>query len=209
MSDDIRKGQDSSDAHEESTKPQTDASGADLSRRKIAKAGLIGAPVLMSLTSRPALGGVWCTPSAVGSGAHASHQPQRISCGGFSPGAWKNDNGGGGDDADGIKTTIRFQSSTTFTGLWEDNTPVAWTVNPTLQEVLDMGGNDDHHEFATHAVAAYLNAYYQTQTGYSMTTADVIGMVNDILLYGSFTPPGASYSWDAEQVVDFIQQTFA
>ncbi len=66
MSDDIRKGQDVSDTHNK--KNSEVSQKTDLSRRKFAKAGLIAAPVVMTLASRPALAQKnFCTISGWGS----------------------------------------------------------------------------------------------------------------------------------------------
>lgn len=88
MSDDIRKGQSSSDTHEDNSASQ--ASGANLSRRTFAKAGLIAAPVVMTLASRPALASSknFCTISGWGS-VHPSGRPDGYTCEGRSPGYWK------------------------------------------------------------------------------------------------------------------------
>ncbi|QPK63300.1 hypothetical protein IVG45_21270 [Methylomonas sp. LL1] len=61
----------------------------DKSRRSFSKAGVV-APVIMTLTSKTALGGVYqCTISGIQSGNQSSH-PGDYDCGvGFSPGGWR------------------------------------------------------------------------------------------------------------------------
>ena len=202
MSDDIRKGQDSSDAH---GKTETEERRSFLRRTAL----LGSAPVILSLFSRPAMG-AFCSPSSIGSTTHLSHHPDEQSCGGLSPGAWKGDQGAGQDPA-GVKNNT---FSGLFGGPWHNGHGVNWPVEMTLNEVLNnyfpngLSNPHDQHEFGSHAAAAYLNAYYKdTQTNYVMTTVDVIEMINAVIINGYYEPtPG--YVMDAQNVVAFIQQTF-
>lgn len=87
MSDDIRKGQDVSGIQDKKDN-ETDRK-TDLSRRKFAKAGLIAAPVVMTLASRPALAQKnFCTISGWGSVNPSGLVGERL-CKGRSPGFWK------------------------------------------------------------------------------------------------------------------------
>ncbi len=87
MSDDMQKANDMS---EQSKTIENDAhQRTDLSRRKLAKAGLIAVPVLATLASRPALAQRnFCTISGWGS-VHPSGRPEDLYCEGRSPGYWK------------------------------------------------------------------------------------------------------------------------
>ncbi|MET0012499.1 MAG: hypothetical protein ABW088_02480 [Sedimenticola sp.] len=190
--------------NQERSQVPAESATVDRSRRGFAKVGL-AAPLLLSIPSRPVFGNVFCTPSALGSATHLSHRPMETSCGGFSPGAWKTPGGDGQDPANEKQRTFL----SIFGHLWHGNgsTNNAWFSDTTLQEVLEMGGNQDRYEFGAHAVAAYLNAYYRSTTGYPMTVADVLEMVTAILFNGTYQPvPG--YVMDAQDVVRFIEQTF-
>ncbi len=56
-------------------------------RRRILAGGLAGAPLILTLTSRPALASS-CSISAMGSETHLSHASQ-VTCRGLTPGFWK------------------------------------------------------------------------------------------------------------------------
>lgn len=152
MNDDIRKGQDSSDTHEESNKPQAEVNGANLSRRKFAKAGLISAPVLMTLASRPALGAYQCSVSGAISG-NLSNIDDSISCGSKSPGWWKN-------NADSIWLAAGYTRDVKFHDVFSRTTYDYGDM--TLQDVMEAGGTQDPYRVGFQAVGALLNAGYFT-----------------------------------------------
>ncbi len=56
-------------------------------RRRILAGGLVGAPLIVTLTSRPALANA-CSISAMGSETHLSHASEVV-CRGLTPGYWK------------------------------------------------------------------------------------------------------------------------
>jgi hypothetical protein len=207
MSDDKQEVNRLSETHDAETNV-----GKNEGRRQFLKrsAVLTSAPVLLSFISRPAFG-VFCTPSSIGSSTFLSHHPEETNCGGFSPGAWKNNNlHADGYDADGEKTKLFSQ---VFVGNWHGGGDQSlWNSNTTLQQVLDnyfpgVDSPKDQYEFGAHAIAAYLNAYYHDQTNYPMTVADVLEMVNAIITDGQYEPtPG--YVMYPQNVVEFIQQTF-
>lgn len=185
MNDDIRKGQDSSDTHEESNKPQAEVSGADLSRRKFAKAGLVAAPVIMTLASRPALGnyssdwtggggaGYKCAISGLQS-MNASKIDGPGSCHGNTPGYWKNHPvwpngcyaGTHGDkkkwyNSDGTKFHPKFDGDTykkDIYGNFKDYTmmQILWNFESANSE--PNSDLKDFYELGAHTSAAYLNA---------------------------------------------------
>lgn len=78
---------------------QNTAQSVDKSRRSFSKAGIV-APVIMTLTSKVALGDTpyHCTISGQQSGNHSGNHDWSTPCGvGFSPGAWKTPLSGQGD----------------------------------------------------------------------------------------------------------------
>jgi hypothetical protein len=86
MSDDMREGREMSDAHENKTEEKRSA--ADLSRRRFAKAGLLGAPFILTLNSRPALGAYQCTVSGMMSGNLSNIDQTVDQCYSKSEGVW-------------------------------------------------------------------------------------------------------------------------
>jgi len=152
MSDDIRKGQDSSDAHEGNSASPVNNSGADLSRRKFSKTGLVAAPVIMTLASRPALGAYQCSVSGAISG-NLSNIDDSIPCGSKSPGWWKN-------NADSIWLVAGYTRDVKFHSVFSSTTYDYGDM--TLQEVMDAGGTQDPYRVGFQAVGALLNAGYFT-----------------------------------------------
>lgn len=96
MSDDIQKSDDMSDTHSKVNDPTNQIKG--LSRRRfLAKAGLVSAPAVLTMVSKPALGAV-CNISgftSVSPSGVVRHEVQ--GCGGFSHGAWKKPDQGNGN----------------------------------------------------------------------------------------------------------------
>src|SRR5690349_4702687 len=58
------------------------------SRRRVLRAGVGTAPILLTLMSRPVLGVECLTGSAMGSTLHASHSAQITTCSGLSVSSW-------------------------------------------------------------------------------------------------------------------------
>ncbi|ALP51815.1 hypothetical protein Tel_00930 [Candidatus Tenderia electrophaga] len=86
MSNDMQKGHKVSDAHDNKRAEQPDNAG--LTRRKFTKAGLLGAPLIMTLNSRPVLGAYQCTVSGMMSGNLSNIDPNVDQCFSKSEGVW-------------------------------------------------------------------------------------------------------------------------
>ena len=218
MSDDIRKGQDSSEIREENATPQVGE--ANLSRRKFTKAGLVAAPVIMTLASRPALGGTswsggWtgssdkggykCTISGLMS-LNASNIDSYGSCHGNTPGYWKNHAswpnscyaGTYGDKKkwysnDGTKFHPKF-NGTKFNYDDDDGNNQYYSMMQILWnfEDKDILPNDplkDDYELGAHTVAAYLNAKASEEGSH--------GFGGDV-----------SYGLTPQQVIDLYNQNY-
>jgi len=170
MSDDIRKGQDSSDAHEGSSASPAENNGANLSRRKFAKASVMAAPVIMTLASRPALGAYQCTVSGAISG-NLSNVDDSAICASKSPGWWMN-------NADSNWTAAGFNRTDLFHSIFTNTTNIHnYGASVTLQQVMELTGGDDPQQVGFHAVGALLNAGF---------FGDAFG----------FTPYQIAYAWN-------------
>jgi hypothetical protein len=135
--------------------------GTDQSRRKFTRAGLIAAPVIMTLASRPALGYYNCTLSGLLSGNLSN--PNTGTCFGKSPGFWK----GGNFFSEGKKATRTQYGSAYSKENWPS--PVLPTTlfhsifagsnfgGATLIQLMDMDGSQDPHQMGFQTVGAYLN----------------------------------------------------
>ena len=146
--------------------PNTDHRPVDaegMSRRRLVRAGLSAAPVVLALKSNSVLasGGHICVkPSTFASlGGAAINRPNasqapRINRGYtcYSHGYWKNNSAG--LDPSNFKTITNFISATTG---FQANPGGAFT-GKTLQQVLEMGGNANNTALARHLTAAYLTA---------------------------------------------------
>ena len=188
--------------------PDTSKSGTEVgvagtnnSRRHLLKKISATAPVVMAVSSKPALAN-FCTVSGLMSG-NLSSQNDLDGCGGISPGGYK-------ENPNRSARTDPFLN--VFGALWhgEDNPgngEYTWPDDITFAEVLSLGGNKDRYEFGAHVVAAYINA--KEIPGYGQTPDDVVRITREIIDNGSYVIPGTNGSTiDAEGYVDFIQQTF-
>ena len=137
-------------------------------RRRFSKIGLTGSAVIFTLASRPVWAGQ-CSISGMTSGNVSA--PGQITCGGCTPGYWKNNH---------IDTTSHewigtgYKTTDTFNSVFgvSDYTTVCnlITHDYTLLEVLNMKGNEDPRlpRLGGHAVAALLNAAsFPDQFGYT------------------------------------------
>lgn len=167
MNNDRRPDQNEPDAHDVN-KTADEGHGVDLSRRRFSRAGLIAAPVIMTLSSKSALGMNYrCTVSGMISG-NMSHAGDIGDCMGRTPGYWT----GGKCFSGGNKTyiagswpspllpTTPFHSS--YGGVFAGNKFVYYKDNEykcyNLEEVMRLGGTIDSLQLGAHTVAALLNA---------------------------------------------------
>lgn len=162
-----------------------------VSRRQILKVGATIPPVVLTLTSRPAMG-AWCTPSTWAS-ANLSGKVQ--DCNGRTPGYWKThpelweacgldpgtctNTGGGGKGGGG--TCTAWSGGTPFHGppLFGPAGVVNVGTLSAMQVLWQMPGS-----FASFAVAAYLNAC--SDIGYALSEGDVLAIVNAIISSGIY-----------------------
>lgn len=184
---------------QESVTPESD-SGQDAtgsirtSKRKLLKSIAATAPVVMAVSSKPALAN-FCTVSGFLSG-NLSNPNSESYCGGRSPGYWIN------------HVTPEMQTMTfrdVFGDVWEGNMG-RWLSDPTLYEVLRMSGHEDRYQFAAHAVAVFQNALLFPS--YPLSVGDVGDIVSQVLTLGVYTHAGTGRTLDAQEVVDFFYQTF-
>ncbi len=162
-------------------------------RRKFLISAAVTTPVVLSIISRPALGAT-CTVSGFLSG-NLSNPQQQDFCGGRSRSYWKN----------------QFSDTTTkyadvFGGVWKGRRGY-WGNGTTLYRVLRKGARGDLYQFGSHSVAAYLNAV-DPGVAYSMSPAEVVDIVDQVLTLGQYTHPGTGRVLDPQEVADFFFGTF-
>lgn len=154
---------------EDLSKPeQHQGNGGGVSRRRLMRAGLSAAPVVVALKSNSVLattGTAYCvkpsTFASLGAAAianpNASQSPRihtDFKC--FSHGYWREHNTG--------LVPSNFKTTTKFLSIYSPASPTGFTRNPggtfshkTLQQVLEMPGGGDV-ALARHVTAAYLTA---------------------------------------------------
>lgn len=190
-------------------------SASSQGRRKFLKGAAAATPVMMTVASRPVLG-AQCTPSAWVSGNLSDHGPKRDTCGGRSPGYWKNRFGdwpAGYDPGTCEKRSYSgmgqnpckaTSDATRFNNVF--NQGFNYYDGKTLMEVLWLEGNADPHQFGAHIVAMLLNA--ATFDNYGMTEQQVKDMYNEIISSGGIYTPSVGAPMTIPDVVEFIQNTF-
>ncbi len=180
-----------------------DSDSTRLARRKfLIKGASASAPIILTVASRPAMGGNFCTPSGFLSGNLSNpddDDDDDHSCNGKSPGYWKHRFPQKYKD-------VRF--STIFGGVWHDGHGRPWDPDITLYEVLKLKGHDDRHRFGFHSVAVYFNAVYRLDLNYPMRTETVVDIVQQILTLGVYTDPSTGISMDAHEVKHFFEGTY-
>lgn len=167
-------------------------------RRRLLRGGLAAGPVLMTLVSRPVLGGGrtggLCTAPSGFCSANASTAGRGVVCEGRTHGYWKNLQGSSWPA--GCKPTTPF--NTVF------NTPAYAPYNgKTLLDVLNLGGGPPNN-VARDIVCAYLNV----QAG--LTPVLTVSAVKDI--WSEFTTkgyysPSAGVQWTADDIVAYLETT--
>ena len=175
-------------------------------RRRFIKGAGIAAPVIMALANRPAFGAV-CTVSgfiSVDPGNLSAAGHVVASCGGKSPGYWKNNLGdwptgyvpvagpGGTPPATIMSTAFGYSG-----GL----------AASTLLSVLEGSGGTDPNNVYMHLVAALLNAakgLYVPVNG--LKVDEIKDMYQQISTTNQYqAAPGVF--WTPDQLVSFLQQT--
>lgn len=162
-------------------------------RRRFGRSGIAASGIIATLTSRPVLGTVCKSPSGFLSGNLSKPEDGNLVCAGRSPGYWKNH---GWPIPN--RTSVKFRSVFTV--------PVGSPFyNITMLDMLTEQ-TFDKYNLGMHLVAAYLN--YRAGWSPFLDTSRLQAMWNEIRLNGYFTPT-AGVKWTPEQVVYYIQQTFA
>ncbi|MBI5430618.1 MAG: hypothetical protein HY938_09195 [Nitrosomonadales bacterium] len=200
------------------------AKSIDESRRRFAKSGVIVSGVLLTLASRPSLGGgggfggggVCKSPSGFLSGNASGHSNDQH-CGGRTPGYWANhgDNwpspykSGSCTDTQHKQDVKSWSNTGSTSGSMFKNSfncsgYGSIYKNYSLMQVLLLGGTGDPHQLGAHIVAALLNAC----KGWTpvLTEAQVKNIFNEYDSHGYFEPT-AGVKWYPEDIVDYLKTT--
>lgn len=177
---------------------------AQPSRRSFAKAGLAASGVLLTLSSKPALGcQVTSSPSGFISG-NVSHRGISGGSGGYSPRYWESC---GSWPSIIVKTSSKNAAATKFSKFFNVSTSRSTAyANVTCLDILSTKSFDSSG-IGKYCMAAYLNAV----SGLTpfLPPAKVIQIFNDWALTGYFHPISSnpSIKWDAAKIVDYLSKT--
>ncbi|MGC4397043.1 hypothetical protein [Hydrogenophaga sp. T2] len=186
--------------------PQRPAPRGGLSRRQIVRAGLSAAPVVAAVKSNTVLAGDHsCVKPSTFSSLRAANMKvsaQReiktdYEC--RSHGYWKNNNAGLERN---FKTATQFISTTT--GFVAN--PGSAYAGKSLQQVLEMGGNQYNAALARHVVAAYLTAvaYRNDPTVVMLTTSQCQAIWNNQGVWSPF----AGTTWTLAQTMAYFDTVY-
>lgn len=186
----------------------------DESRRRLTKSGLAVSGVLLTIASRPSLGGDVCkTPSGFLSGNLSFHgTPQ--TCAGVSPGYWRNHPEDwpspyqAGSPA--VNGTKKRKAIPATQGTMFNDTLLGFQGGNyggiSMMNVILLGGQGDPYQLGAHCVAALLNA----RSGRTpvLTEAQVRNMFDEYASKGYFEPT-AGVHWSPEDIVTYLKHTLS
>jgi len=171
-------------------------------RRKILIAGGTVAPVVLTLISRPVLGGDCISPSATLSTA-LSHRDTKVgTCTGRSPGYWKNHT----DPGDWpVPTTTTFYSFFQPEGSTHFYKTVGSTqVALSMLEVLQLTGGEDSQKMGAHFTAAYLAIKKGWVSPLALSETSLLAMWAEWATTGFYHPYAGAAPWDADQIKNYL-----
>ena len=182
-----------------STKPPSSASGVPkASRRRLLQGALAGAPVLMTLVSRPVLA-VQCTSPSGFVSANASTAGRGVNCTGHTPAYWANP-ANFGDWPSGFNPAPPGMV-TRFNAQFDPDLP----MNPTLLQVLMFPNTGTmSNDVARNVTAALLNA------AKGLTPVLTIQLVKHIWSeFGTtgFFSPSSGVHWNATEIIEYLFTT--
>lgn len=190
--------------------PESPAQGVSEARRRLlVRGGMASGPILLTLTSRPVLGGLnpgeCISPSQTLSGA-LSHRGAKVgTCNGRSPGYWKTC----------AASNWPIPQSTPFHSVF-----VVGTVDGsrffntdgsmmTMIQVLTVLGYVDPYRMAFHCIGAYLNILKGGMIDPKALTAEgLVAIWREYALTGKYTPYAGATPWDGTQIVNYLSSNY-
>lgn len=204
----------------------------DLARRDFTRTGLAVSGVLLTLTSRSALGGnIVCRSPSGFLSANASVHGIPTKCSGLSPGFWGTHpgnwptpyqagtcgstsstnttspkKGGGSLNLNSCTTAAEWSGGTNFCNVFSCSGNGAIYSQYTMMQVVWLTGNQDPYQLGAHFVAAMLNL----KSGYTpnLTEAVLLNIYNEWNRLGYFEPT-AGVKWYGPDIVAYLQSTFS
>lgn len=167
------------------------------SRRRILVTGGALAPVVLTLASRPVLGGDCISPSMNWSTARSHSSAKLGVCTGRSPGYWKNNTG----EWPVPLTTIFYDVFTTEGATHFYNGDGS---KMTLLQVLNLNGTADPQMVAAHFAAAYLAIMKGWVAPVALDLGKLQLMWSEWAVSGHYTPTAGAAPWDGEQIKRYL-----
>jgi hypothetical protein len=170
-------------------------------RRRLAKAGVGAAGVLVTLESHAAMTPLMCkSPSGALSGGLNSHYGPAPACSGLSPGYWKNHDGWP------CSRTAMFASVFYVPGninSCDSKKEVTSYRCATLEDLLEAKDYDTYN-LGMHMVATYLNIL-SGKIGF-LSVDTLKNMWYEVRTTGRYSPAAGVY-WTAEEVKKYLEKT--
>ena len=180
---------------------------AGAARRRFARAGLGASGVLMTLASTPGMAASVCTtPSgSLSHGMQTSHTPTvPPTCGGESPGFYKN-------NPSGWPSSLQSVTTRTFKEIFPCKAESMTLGNTKLKDVFSLKNtgrprNDpDPYNVGSHVLACYLNIL--TFRSNVLTELMLKKIWLEFQQVGYYTP-SAGVKWNGTAIVDYLKTTF-
>ena len=201
--------------------PPDQEAGHQRIRRAFLKGGLGAAPVLLTLVSRPVLGGQWRVVGGGGGGGGGkcftpsgfvsmptSQHGQTYYCSGRTPGYWKQSQHFGSWVPPYYPITKSWPNKQEATKFNDVFSPSPYPPDTTLLQVLELMGGPPN-DVARHIVAALLNA----AAGWTpvLTIAAIKGIWTEYMNTGGGTigyfEPTAGVKWYHDDIVNYLLST--
>lgn len=170
-------------------------------RRRLSKAGVGAAGILLTLESRATMSPMMCkSPSGALSGGLSSNYGPAPVCKGLSPGYWKNHSNWP------CSRNIMFTDVFYVAGDKRTCTTKTRNTSYLCSTMLNLLSKQtfDRYNLAMHVVATYLNIL---SGRISFLTVDALAaMWSDVQINGRYSPATGVY-WSAEQVKRYLEAT--
>ncbi len=189
--------------------PDRAESGVSEARRRLlVRGGMASGPIILTLTSRPVLGGLnpgeCISPSQTLSGA-LSHRGTKVgTCSGRSPGYWKTCSA----------SNWPIQQSTPFHSIFVVGpTPGCSQFNAdgsmkTMLQVLNLLGSEDPYKVAFHCIGAYLNILKGLIDPKALTAEGVVALWREWALNGKYVPYAGATPWTGADIVSYLKNNY-
>lgn len=197
----------------EKTEPMQDqAASVNHARRHFSRTGLVASGVLLTLTSRAAVGGnfICKSPSGFLSGNLSQHGTP-ITCSGLSPGYWGTHPTlwplpyqAGACSAKSCTNSASWSGGTHFSSIFTCAGQGRIYTAYSLMQVIWLTGSGDPAQLGAHCVAAILNARMATTP--VLTETKVVNIFNEWDIKGYFEPT-AGVKWYAADIVNYLNST--